>query len=122
MNVESEYDVSIVIPCYREEKHILDSVKEIYRVMNKTNYRFETIFVEDGSPDRTKEKILEIEKQFPNARHLFHEKNIGKGGSIANGVKMAKGKFIGHIDIDLEISAEYLPDVLVELEKGNDAV
>src|ERR1051325_9017313 len=120
MNPNSAIDISIVIPCYKEEKHILESVTEIYRVMKETERSFEIIFIDDASADKTKEKILEIEKSFPNARYLFHEKNRGKGASIADGVRIAKGKIIGHIDIDLEISAEYLPNVIAEIEKGND--
>ena len=116
------YDVSIILPCYQEEKHILDSVKEIYKVMNETKYTFEIIFVDDKSTDQTKEKISEIEKVFPNVRTLFHEKNTGKGASITHGAKMARGKFIGHIDIDLEISANYIPLLISELEMGNDIV
>ena len=122
MHEENKYDVSIVIPCYQEEKHILDSVKEIYKVLNETKYKFEIIFIEDKSIDRTKEKISEIEQIFPNVHTLFHEKNLGKGASIMNGSKIARGKFVGHIDIDLEISANYLPNIIAELEKGNDIV
>lgn len=120
MNERFEYDVSIVIPCYQEEGHILESVKEIYRVMKESKYKFEMIFVEDASTDKTKEKILWITKEFPNTKCLFHEERAGKGGSIAEGARTAKGKFIGHIDIDLEISASYLPKVLSELRNGND--
>ena len=122
MNGQLEYDVSIVIPCYQEEGHILDSAKEIYKVMNGTNYRFEIIFVDDASTDETRTTILLLANKFPDVRYLFHKKNIGKGGAIANGVKIAKGKFIGHLDIDLEVSADYLPEVLSEIEKGNDIV
>ncbi|TAL58039.1 MAG: glycosyltransferase, partial [Bacteroidetes bacterium] len=100
-------DVSIIIPCFQEENHILQSVEEIYRVMNVSGYTFEVIFVEDASTDKTKEYILQIEKKFADIRYVFHKKNTGKGRSIADGVKIARGKFIGHIDIDMEVSAEY---------------
>ena len=115
-------DVSIIIPCYMEEGHIWGNAKEICRVMQGTKYKFELIFVDDKSTDNTREKILEIEKSFPDVRYLFHEKNTGKGGAITGGVKIARGKFIGHLDIDLEVSAEYLPEVLSEMEKDSDIV
>lgn len=113
-------DVSLIVPCFQEEGHILESTTEIYKTLGSTSYSFELIFVDDKSIDRTREKILEIEKLFPNARHLFQEKNSGKGNAIAEGAKLAEGKFIGHIDIDLEVSAEYIPALLAELEKGSD--
>lgn len=119
-STDNNIDVSIVIPCYMEEEHILENAKEIHRVMHGTHYKFELIFVDDKSTDNTREKIFEIEKSFPTVRHLFHEKNMGKGGAITDGIKISKGKFIGHLDIDLEVSAEYLPEVLSEMEKGYD--
>jgi len=117
---EHTFDVSIIVPCYQEEGHILESVQKIYEVMNKTKYKFEIIFVEDSSTDKTKEKILQITNQFTNAKYLLHSENTGKGGSIADGAKIANGKFIGHIDIDLDVSADYIPKLLSELESGSD--
>lgn len=122
MNEQLEYDVSIVIPCYQEEEHILDSTTEIYKVMNRTKYKFEIIFVDDASTDKTRELILQIEKNYPDVKYIFHKKNIGKGGSIKDGVKIARGTFVGHLDIDLEVSPEYLPEILSEIEKNNDIV
>lgn len=116
----NKQDVSIVIPCYLEEGHILDSTREIYKVMNGTNYSFEIIFVEDAGSDTTREKILQIAKEFPDVKYLFHTKNTGKGMSIADGAKIANGKYIGHLDIDLEVSAEYLPKILAAMEEGCD--
>jgi len=115
-------NVSIVIPCYQEEGHLVENTNEIFRIMNSTKYSFEIIFVDDKSTDSTKDKILEIEKARSRVRHIFHEINLGKGSSIAAGAGIAKGKFIGHLDIDLEVSAAYIPALLLELEKGNDVV
>lgn len=113
-------DVSLIIPCFQEEGHIIESTKEIYKTLGGTSYSFELIFVDDKSTDNTRDKILEIEKLFPDVRYLFQEKNSGKGNAIAEGAKLARGKFIGHIDIDLEVSAENIPRLLAELEKGGD--
>jgi glycosyltransferase involved in cell wall biosynthesis len=120
VNTKNKFDVSIIIPCYKEEAHIVRNTKEIYSIMNKTNYSFEIIFVEDAGGDKTKEKIIDIVKNFPNVQYLFHKKNTGKGKAIADGAKISNGNIIGHIDIDLEISANYLPFVIAEIENGFD--
>mgnify|MGYP000564595559 CR=1 FL=1 len=99
-----EYDVSIVIPCYMEEGHLLNSVKEIHAVMTSSRYKFEMIFVDDAGTDNTRELIFQIAKEYTNVRYLLHEKNVGRGGSFADGAKIAKGKYIGFLDIDLELS------------------
>lgn len=105
-----------------EEGHLLPSVKELYSVMAATHYRFEVIFVDDAGTDRTKELILQIAKEYPDVRYLMHEKNIGRGGSFSDGARISQGKYIGYLDIDLEVSAGYLPYVLKKLENGNDVV
>ncbi|MFI5164516.1 MAG: glycosyltransferase family 2 protein, partial [Bacteroidia bacterium] len=116
MNERSEYDVSVVLPCYQEEGQILRGAAEIYKVMAGSGYTFEMVFVDDGSTDRTKEKILEASRQFPEAKYLFKEKNSGRGRSFSDGAKMAKGKYIGFLDIDLEISCSYLPKIILDLQ------
>jgi glycosyltransferase involved in cell wall biosynthesis len=118
--VDYNIEISIVVPCYQEEKHLRESVEAIYTLLNSTRYKFEMIFVEDCSKDKTKDVILAIVEDFPNTQYLFHEINVGRGGSFLDGVKMAKGKYIGFLDIDLEVSHIYLLSVIQSLESGND--
>ena len=120
VNDNLSFDVSIVVPCYQEEGHLRESVKVIYDMMNATRYKFEMVFVDDCSKDKTRDVILSICKDFPNTQHLFHEKNVGRGGTFIDGVKLARGKYIGFMDIDLEVSHVYLLNVISELENGYD--
>jgi glycosyltransferase involved in cell wall biosynthesis len=115
-----KYDISIVVPCYQEEGHLKASVQEIYNLLNNTKYSFEMIFVDDCSRDKTRDVILSIVKDFPNAKYLFHKTNVGRGGTFLDGVKLAEGKYIGFLDIDLEVSHVYLLNIILELEKGYD--
>ncbi|MFH1004264.1 MAG: glycosyltransferase family 2 protein [Bacteroidota bacterium] len=116
------YDISIVVPCYQEEGHLRESVQLIYDLLNKTTYKFEMIFVDDCSKDKTREIILDIINEFPNVKYLFHETNVGRGGTFLDGVKISNGKYVGFLDIDLEISCDYLLKVALELENGCDVV
>jgi len=114
------YDISIVIPCYQEEDHLRESVQAIYNLLNITKYKFEAIFVDDFSKDRTRDVIVSIAKDFPNTKYLFHTTNVGRGGTFLDGVKLAQGKYIGFLDIDLEVSHIYLLNVILALENGYD--
>ena len=114
------YDVSIVVPCYQEEKHLRESVGAIYTLLNTSKYKFEVIFVDDCSTDKTRDVILSIVKDFPNTKYLFHKTNTGRGGAFIDGVKLAEGRYIGFLDIDLEVSHVYLINIILELENGYD--
>jgi len=119
---ENELDVSIVVPCYQEEKHLRQSVNAIQEMLRRTDFKFEMIFVDDCSKDKTRDVILKIEKDFSNVKYIFHDTNVGRGGTFLHGVTIARGKYVGFLDIDLEVSCIYLIRVLTELEKGSDVV
>jgi glycosyltransferase involved in cell wall biosynthesis len=109
-------DVSIIIACYNEEKILNDSVREIENVMAQTKYTYELIFIDDCSQDRTREVILEIVDKRKNSKCIFHERNIGRGGTVCEGIRMAQGKIVGYLDIDLEVHARYIPSMLWAIE------
>jgi glycosyltransferase involved in cell wall biosynthesis len=121
MNSNDHTTLSIIIACYNEEPHLIQSVKEIQEVMDHTIYKYELIFIDDMSRDNTREKIKEVCKGKENYRYYFHEKNVGRGGTVREGLLMAKGKYAGFLDIDLEVVADYIPAMITALENNYDA-
>jgi len=119
-----KYDISLVLACYNEAEIFEDSVKKIINTLNKTDYTWEIIFVDDKSQDNTKELIKKALKQYSrqNLQAVYHQKNQGRGQTVVDGFKKAQGKFVGYIDIDLETSEWYLPQFIENLEKGADVV
>lgn len=113
--------LSIVIACYNEEPHLTQSVKTIEEVMDHTVYSYELIFIDDCSRDNTRKKIKEVCQNKKNYRYYFHEKNVGRGGTVREGLLLAKGNYAGFLDIDMEVGASYIPSMLQALENGNDA-
>lgn len=121
---DSKFDFSLILACYNEGVSFIKNVKKVFEVLDQTDFFYEIIFVEDCSKDKTKEKIKKILKNNSH-RHLsciFHQKNEGRGKSVAEGILEAKGKVVGFIDIDLEIPAEYIPRFVNEIFKGADVV
>ena len=53
---------------------------------------------------------------------IYHSKNQGRGKSVADGIKTAKGEICGFLDVDLEVSADYIPLFTREIENGADMV
>ncbi|MEO0089207.1 MAG: glycosyltransferase family 2 protein [candidate division WOR-3 bacterium] len=86
--------VSIIVPVYNEEKTIEKVIVEIKKVPIEK----EIIVVDDGSSDRTKEILKNIE----DIKTIFFDKNQGKGSAIRAGLKLATGDIVIIQDADLE--------------------
>ena len=90
--------LSIIIPCYNEEKTIREIVKKIKNV-SKINK--EIIIIDDFSTDRSRE-ILTNEIKNEVDKVIFNNKNFGKGYSVKKGIEVASGDIILIQDADLE--------------------
>lgn len=112
--------ISIVLPCYKEERFIATGVEKIMKVMNKTTLTYEIILVDDASPDRTRDEILRVTTKHTHIRYLLQDKNTGRGKAFINGAKISKGKIVGFLDIDQEISIDCLPEVIKSIQNGYD--
>ena len=90
--------VSIIIPCFNEEKTI---EKIIEKVLNLKDINLEIIVIDDGSSDLSKDIL---EKKLKNKINILilNEKNYGKGYSIRKGIKVATGDVLIIQDADLE--------------------
>ena len=77
--------ISVVIPFYNEERMIEKMYSELVHVLNQqTTEEFEIILIDDGSKDKTFEKIVEIAKNDERVRYLSFSRNFGKeAGTIA---------------------------------------
>jgi glycosyltransferase involved in cell wall biosynthesis len=115
-------DVSLVVACYDEASHLEASMDETFRVLDALAWTWEVIFVDDASRDDTRSVINRIVKAHPrrNLRVILHEKNVGRGGTVADGLRQAQGRFAGFFDIDLEVHARYLLPCVLALEGGAD--
>lgn len=112
-----EQNLSVIIPCFNEEKTIEELVQ---RVLAQPQV-FEVIIIDDCSTDQSTTKVMSI----TDARIVLHknEKNLGKGASIWRGMKLAKAEYLVIQDADLEYSPEEYQRLLAPLVDGRaDAV
>ena len=117
---------SIIIPLYNEEirlDYCLDIIEKFLK--KNTNFFFEIIFVNDGSIDQSKNKILKFinknKKKFFNAKIklISYTKNVGKGYAIKKGILISKSKWILTCDLDMSVLPEqYLAWKKRKLIKG----
>jgi glycosyltransferase involved in cell wall biosynthesis len=109
---DQHFDLSLIIACYNEENHLERNVGQIRRTLDLAPYTSELIFIDDHSSDRTRELISGLVASEPDWRSLFHERNVGRGGTVAEGIRMARGRVAGFIDIDLEVHCRYIPTMV----------
>jgi glycosyltransferase involved in cell wall biosynthesis len=90
--------LSVIIPCYNEEKTIIKIIDIVKKQINKND---EIIVIDDFSLDNSR-KFLKENLNDKIDRLIFNEKNFGKGYSIRRGIEEATGEIILIQDADLE--------------------
>lgn len=116
--------ISVVIPCYNEEKAIPIFYKEMNKVMDKMKkLDFELIFVDDGSSDSTLEVCKNLAKEDKRVKFLSFSRNFGKEAGIYAGLNKSTGDYVTLMDVDLQDPPELLPKMynLIK-EEGYDSV
>ena len=112
---------SIVIPCYNEEKGVIQSLDEIFAKLNDRN-DFEIIAINDGSTDKTLALVEEYSLQNPQVCIINNRINIGYGASLKKGIRQAKGKIIVITDADCTYPASEIPLLLEKVDAVDMAV
>ena len=80
-------DISIIIPVFNEEKTVIDLLKKVNK-QKSGDYFLEIIVINDGSSDDSK-KLLTNNKDL-YSKFINLEKNLGKGGAVIEGLKVAR--------------------------------
>lgn len=101
-------DLSLIIPCFNEQKILDVSLIEIENVLKNSRLSYETILIDDKSKDETAKILKKYEKR-KNYSVYYHLINQGRGKTVRDGIMIAKGKVVGFIDVDLEVSPLYIP-------------
>ena len=117
-NKAKQLKISYVLPCYNIERFIADCLDSIYK-QNLKEEEFEIICVNDCTPDRTRDIIVEYQKKHENLILIDHEKNKRVGAARNTGFYAAKGEYVWFIDPDDVITPDAIKDLLPVLDKDN---
>jgi dolichyl-phosphate beta-glucosyltransferase len=117
-----EKKISIIIPCFNEEKRISKRFSEVYKFFKKNLTDFELILVNDGSTDRTEAVLKKLAKKNPKIEVISYEKNQGKGFAVKKGVESAHGGIIGFMDADFSIEVAQTLEFIELIESRADVV
>lgn len=111
--------LSIIVPCFKQEKTIAKDLKRIYEVLQKLRYPSEIICVVDGKVDKTFENANRFAKNHPNVKVIGYETNRGKGYAVRFGIGQSKGDIVGFLDSGMDINPNGLAMLLEHFEWYN---
>lgn len=116
--------ISVVVPVYNEEAGIVDFLDEqLEPVLDELNYETEVILVNDGSRDKTLEKIDKSKmRKKKNLKLISFARNFGKEVALSAGIQQAKGEAVILIDADGQHPVEMIPKMLEKWEDGAEIV
>lgn len=117
--------LSVIVPCYNEEENIFDFYEELMK--NATFFQqreldVEVIYVDDGSKDKTVEKVKELAAKDKQVRLVSFSRNFGKEAAIYAGLQKAKGDYAVMMDCDLQDPPALLPEMFHFIDEGYDSV
>ena len=115
--------ISYVIPCYKSEQTLGGVVEEIRTAMSKlTEYAYEIILVNDGSPDGTFSVIKKLCEEDSKIKGINFARNFGQHAALIAGFRHANGEIIVCLDDDGQTPADEVGKLLAGIENGADVV
>ncbi len=114
--------VSIIVPMYFEEKVVDECYKRLTHVATENNLKYELVFVNDGSTDRTLELLEKIAQFDPHVKVISFSRNFGHQIAVTAGMDKAKGDAIVIIDADLQDPPELIAEMIKLWEQGYQVV
>jgi len=116
------YDLTVIIPTFKEEANIRNIITEVDAVFKQNNLNGEVLVVDDNSPDGTILIVNEIKKKMANVNIIVRLADHGLSQSVAEGFIHASSDILVVIDADLSHPPSLIPIMYSEIMDGNDIV
>lgn len=117
--------LSIIVPCYNEEKVIRlfngALMDQLQKIANR-RYNYEVIYINDGSSDETQNLICEFAEKNPHIKFITFSRNFGKEAAMLAGLTYAAGDCAIIMDADLQHPPSLIGRMLDKFEEGYDQV
>ena len=114
--------ISVIIPCFNEEKVLDSTYQRVSAVLGKVQgMDYEILFVDDGSSDSTPAILKSLAEKNPRLTIIRFSRNFGHQPAVSAGMQRCRGDLAVIIDADLQDPPEVIPDMLQQLktEKAN---
>ncbi len=112
--------LSIIVPCYNEEAVIEIFYSETLKYLKELkDIRYEILFINDGSKDKTLSILKELSKKDYGVKYLSFSRNFGKESAMYAGLENSKGDYVVLMDADLQDPPSLLSRMIQEIEENN---
>ncbi len=116
-NSKKNVEISVIAPCFNEELNLNEFYKRMINSIKETKIKkYEIIFIDDGSEDKTWEIINKLTNINKNIIGIKLLRNFGHQNAILSGLKNANGKYILTIDCDLQDPPELLNNIYKKIK------
>jgi glycosyltransferase involved in cell wall biosynthesis len=115
-------NLSIIVPMYNEQESVTPLYRAIVKAVMPLGRRFEMIFVDDGSKDRTVEVATGLARGDSRLRIVKFRRNYGQTAAMAAGIEYARGDILITMDGDLQNDPEDIRNFVEKIEEGFDVV
>ncbi|XP_044741388.1 dolichol-phosphate mannosyltransferase subunit 1 [Chrysoperla carnea] len=112
---------TILLPTYNERENLPIIIWLIVKYMDESNFDYEIIIIDDGSPDGTLEIAKKLQSLYGEQKILLRprEKKLGLGTAYIHGIKHATGNFIVIMDADLSHHPKFIPEFIKKQKTGD---
>lgn len=114
--------ISIVVPCYNEEKALPLFMEEIKKTADEMGDKygvcFEYVFVDDGSKDKTASIMRELAAQYSEVKYVIFSRNFGKEAALFAGLQKSTGDYVAVMDADLQDPPSMLFEMYEAVSNG----
>lgn len=102
--------LSLTLPIHNEEDIIEKVVEEVIQSLNKCKITYEILLIENGSKDKSLEKLVILSKKHKNVRYYISPQ--GYGSAILKGLKESKGRYVGYMPSDGQVDLSILQKLI----------
>jgi glycosyltransferase involved in cell wall biosynthesis len=113
--------VSVIVPVRNEAGNIAPLLAEIATAL-AGHWRFEVVYVDDGSSDGTGAELARLMAQHPWLRSVRHKVSCGQSAAVRSGVRTARAPLVVTLDGDGQNNPSFIPALLRALEQGGPRV
>ncbi len=116
-------DLSVVVAVYNEDpRNLVRLLQRLEEILLQVSLKYEVVFVNDGSGERTSRALKDIALEFPYVKLINLSRNFGQQAAITAGMDHCDGRAIVNIDSDLQDPPELIPQMMELWRRGYDVI